>query len=190
MLETGRRTYRRHAALLYRFFSAGLSALSHIRPLFTLALRILTGGKRKIKGQVVPVNAHLGSAVQVLLTKEKLERLISESPAVGLMDECLCRAVGGCEKYPKELGCLVLGEAARALHPGLGRLVGKEEALAHAGRALRLGLAPTAVRMKSEALLWSLDKGGFLTVCFCCPCCCLMRKSGRRAKPSRSMQAS
>lgn len=182
MVESGRRPYRRRAALLYRLFSAGLSLLSRVRPLFMLALRILTGRKRKIRGPLATVNAHLGSAVQVALKRDDVERFIAESPAVGLMHECLCRTVGGCAGYLKELGCLVLGEAARGLHPGLGRLVGREEALAHAERALRLGLAPTAVRMKSEALLWSLKAGGFLTVCFCCPCCCLMRKAGSGAK--------
>jgi hypothetical protein len=183
MVESGRRPYKRRAVLLYRLFSSGLSLLSRVRPLFSLALRILTGRKRDIRGPLAPVNARLGSAVQVALKREELIRLISESPAVARVEECLCRTVGGCTTHPKELGCLLLGEAARSLHPGLGRLVGREEALAHAERALCLGLAPTAVRMRSEALLWSLEAEGFLTVCFCCPCCCLMYKAGGAKRP-------
>lgn len=83
--------------------------------------------------------------------------------------------MGGCADYPADLGCLVLGDAVLGLHPGLGRQVAKEEAVAHAERALELGLTPLVIHFKSDALLWSLEHERMLTICFCCPCHCLLR---------------
>ena len=104
-----------------------------------------------------------------------LAELIQRSAAVGMMHECLCRSVGSCAEYPKDLGCLVLGEAVRSLHPGLGRAVSQEEAMAAVDRALALGLSPMVVHFKGDALLWSLEHSKMLTICFCCPCHCLLR---------------
>lgn len=161
--------------MLYRLLSFGLAIVSPLKPLFRLVVRVLTGHKRQIRGHVLPVNIPLGEPVQAMLSREVLAELIASSTAVGAMDECLCRKVGGCTDYPGDLGCLVLGDAVHALHPGLGHAVDQEEALAIVDRALWLGLAPMVVHFKSDAVLWSLKHSKMLTVCFCCPCHCLLR---------------
>lgn len=174
------RPYRRYAYALYRIFSWGLATLSRVKPLFLLALRILTHRKQSVKGHILPMNAPVGQPEQEALGREVLERLISESTAVALMNECMCRSVGGCEKYPRELGCLVLGNEALRVHPSLGREVSREEALKHADRALSLGLTPMVIHFKGDSVLWSLDHRRMLTVCFCCPCHCLIFKAMKK----------
>lgn len=180
--------YRKHARALYRLFSWGLSALSGVKPLFRLALRILTGRSRHIRGHVLPVNRSLGEAAQTALSRDVLAGLIARSTAVGAMNECLCRAVGGCTDYPADLGCLLLGDAVRELHPGLGREVSRQEALNRVDRALALNLTPMIIHFKSDAVLWSLDHSRMLTICFCCPCHCLIREAvGSRSAPSANL---
>jgi hypothetical protein len=125
---------------------------------------------------VLAVNASLGGAENLALTREELERLVQRSQGIALMDECMCRAVGGCGDYPRDIGCLVLGADVCNLHPGLGRPASWVEAMARVDRALGCGLVPMAMRLKSDAVLWSLRGGSFLTICFCCPCHCLVLK--------------
>lgn len=167
--------YKAHARLLYRLFSWGLSVVTPVKPLFRLALRLLTGRKQSIRGHILPVNANLGQPVQTQLSRELLVGLINRSTAVGAMHECLCRATGGCEEFPKDLGCLVLGQSVHSLHPGLGREVSREEAIEVVDRSLALGLSPMVVHFKGDALLWSLEHSKMLTICFCCPCHCMLR---------------
>ncbi len=167
--------YKPHARLLYRLFAWGLSVVSPVKPLFRLALKVLTGRKRSIRGHILPVNANLGQPVQTQLSRELLVELINRSTAVGAMHECLCRAVGGCEEFPKDLGCLVLGQSVLSLHPGLGREISREEAAAVVDRAFALNLSPMVVHFKGDALLWSLEHNKMLTICFCCPCHCMLR---------------
>lgn len=176
-MRRGRTPYKRYAAPLYRLYSWGLAALSHCRPLFSLALRILTSEKQPVRGRILPLNAPVGRPEQAPVARDVLEKLIGRSEGIALMHECLCRSVGGCAEYPKEVGCLVLGEAARSVHPALGRPAGAAEALERVDSALRLGLVPMVMRLRCDSMLWSLEEGRMLTVCFCCPCHCLMRKA-------------
>lgn len=178
------KTYKRYANALYRLYSWGLSILSHVKPLFRFTLRMLTSEKREMKGRILPINTPLGSPMQSPLGRDVLQHLIERSTAVGTMNECMCRSVGGCKDYPADLGCLVLGEAANSLHPGIGRAVSRKEALAVVDRALGLGLVPMVIHLKSDAMLWSLEHSRMLTVCFCCPCHCLIQKALAAQKPS------
>lgn len=171
------RSYKRYANALYRLYSFGLSALSHVKPLFRFALRVLTSERRELSGRILPLNTKLGSPAQTPLGRDALEHLIERSTAVGAMNECMCRAVGGCRDYPADLGCLVLGDAVKSLHPSLGRAVERSEAMAIVDRALGLGLVPMVIHLKSDAMLWSLEHSRMLTVCFCCPCHCLIQKA-------------
>jgi hypothetical protein len=178
MKRPGRVPYRRRAKLNYRLYAAGLAALSFVKPLFSLALRLLLKEARPLRGRLLPVNMPVGSPVQAALSRDELKKLVEQSTGIALLHECLCRTVGGCAGYPRDLGCLVLGEAARTLHPGLGFQADREQAMARVDKALGCGLVPMVMRFKSDAALWSLD-GKLLTVCFCCRCHCLVLKALR-----------
>jgi ferredoxin len=69
-----------------------------------------------------------------------------------------------------------MGEAARRIDPRLGRLVTRKEAHDHVRRARKAGLVHLIGRNKLDTV-W-LDTGPgekLLTVCNCCPCCCLWK---------------
>jgi hypothetical protein len=90
------------------------------------------------------------------------------------MDRCICRDAEGCRDYPIDLGCLFLGEAAAGINPKLGRPVTQAEALAHVARAREAGLVHIIGRNKLDTVWLGVGPGQrLMTICHCCPCCCL-----------------
>jgi ferredoxin len=92
------------------------------------------------------------------------------------MNHCICRETEECKDYPIDIGCLFLGEAVKHINPKLGHPVTQEEALAHLQRAREAGLVHMVGRNRIDSV-W-MGAGPFdklLTICNCCPCCCLWR---------------
>jgi ferredoxin len=54
-------------------------------------------------------------------------------------------------------------------------------------QVLNVGLAPMIVRFRGDGVLWSLDHRRMLTVCFCCPCHCLMNGAAGALPPARGI---
>ncbi|MHA1862446.1 MAG: DUF362 domain-containing protein, partial [Candidatus Thorarchaeota archaeon] len=93
-----------------------------------------------------------------------------------IMNFCICRAAAKCKDYPIELGCLFMGEAAEGINPKLGRRVSKEEAHEHVKRCREAGLVHMIGRNKLDTSWLGVSPGDkLLTVCNCCPCCCLWK---------------
>jgi ferredoxin len=92
------------------------------------------------------------------------------------MDSCICRASASCQDYPTDLGCLFLGEAALGINPELGRRVTKAEASQHVARCREAGLIHLVGRNKLDTVWLGTGPGHrLLTICNCCPCCCIWR---------------
>ncbi|MBW1710912.1 MAG: 4Fe-4S dicluster domain-containing protein [Deltaproteobacteria bacterium] len=96
------------------------------------------------------------------------------------MNTCICREASKCGDYPVDLGCLFLGEAVLGINPKLGRIVSAEEALDHVtrcrARCREAGLVHMIGRNKLDSVWLNTRPGGkLLTICNCCPCCCLWR---------------
>ncbi len=105
-----------------------------------------------------------------------------------IMKACLCRQAEQCQDYPQDLGCLFLGEAVLKINPRLGRLVTKEEALAHEQRCREAGLVHLIGRDRIDSMwLGVRPSSRLLTICNCCPCCCLFRVLPR-LRPSISQR--
>jgi UDP-glucose 4-epimerase len=134
-------------------------------------------------GHIVPVDVDVGGGKHVVLPMEIVRALIERSDPVCIMSECLCRRGEGCRAFPTDLGCLLLGSAAWDLHPGLGWIVEKEEAIAHAKRAIDMGLFPLIVHNEFDAWLWGIDYRRMMNICFCCDCCCSVRRNIRHRYP-------
>jgi ferredoxin len=113
---------------------------------------------------------------QHVVPHEVVEHFIRASPHRWRMDRCICREASGCQHYPLDLGCLFLGAATRDIHPKLGQPLSCEEALAHARRCRDAGLVHLIGRNKLDTVWLSVGPGyQLLTICSCCPCCCLWR---------------
>jgi ferredoxin len=124
--------------------------------------------------RTIPVDEAIGRPDEVVLPSQVVEYFVELANVHWIMDFCLCRAAEGCQDYPIELGCLFLGEAALGINPELGRRVTKEEALAHVQRCRDEGLVHLVGRNKLDTVWLGVGPGRqLLTVCNCCPCCCL-----------------
>jgi len=102
------------------------------------------------------------------------EHFIREASHHVLLDYCPCRKALGCSEYDANIGCIFVGEGAREINPEVGRHVGVEETLDHLHRAVDAGLIPMVGKVKFDAdYLGVKDRHRLMTICICCPCCCL-----------------
>lgn len=128
------------------------------------------------KDQVIQVNESLSPHGEIVLPSKIVEYFINKANYHWIMSFCICRDSLQCENYPINLGCLFLGEAAMGINPQFGRRVTKEEALEHARRCREAGLIHLIGRNKLDASWLNVSPGNkLLSICNCCPCCCLHR---------------
>jgi len=105
-----------------------------------------------------------------------LDRIIDEASHRVVYDYCGCRRAYGCEHYPVEIGCLLMGDSAIEGGSSHAREVTPAEAREHARAAVDGGLVPIIGKARIDNALFGIkDRGRMLTVCFCCECCCITR---------------
>ncbi|MBU1671675.1 MAG: 4Fe-4S binding protein [Actinobacteria bacterium] len=159
----------------HRFLGARLTRL----PLLgRLSDRMLFEGDELVilpPAAVLPVGEEVGGEeASAVLPDELVHRLIDQAGFLWVMDSCICRQATGCEDYPADLGCLFMGQAARDINPMLGRRVSRDEAHAHIHHAREHGLFHLVGRNRLDTVWLGVGPGDhLLTVCNCCPCCCL-----------------
>jgi len=159
-----------------RFLMARLTRLPLVGPAVD---RLLFAGDDIIYlplNQAIPVHESPEMPGEMVLPSQVVEHFIEQASVHWIMDVCICRDAAHCHDYPVDLGCLFLGEAALGINPRLGRRVTKEEALAHVRRARQAGLVHMVGRNKLDTVWLGVGPGDrLLTICNCCPCCCLWR---------------
>jgi Pyruvate/2-oxoacid:ferredoxin oxidoreductase delta subunit len=125
---------------------------------------------------VVEVDEAVDRPIEMPLPSQVLEHFIKQAETLWVMNACICRAGNECQDYPIDLGCLFLGEAAAGINPELGRPVSQEEALDYVRTCREAGLVHLIGRNKLDTLWLGIGPGDqLLTICHCCPCCCLWR---------------
>jgi ferredoxin len=128
------------------------------------------------RDQVVPVHQSVELPGEMVLPSQVVDHFIRAASTHWIMNFCLCRDSSQCQDYPIELGCLFLGQAAAGINPKLGHQVTMEEALAHARRCREAGLVHLIGRNKLDTAWLGVGPGDkLMTICNCCPCCCLWR---------------
>jgi ferredoxin len=128
------------------------------------------------KDDVIQINEPVGGPEEMVLPSQLVDHFIGEANYHWVMNFCICRDASRCRSYPTDLGCLFMGEAVLDINPELGRLVTREEALAHVRRCRDAGLVHLIGRNKLDSVWLGAQPGHkLLTVCNCCPCCCLWR---------------
>jgi ferredoxin len=104
-----------------------------------------------------------------------LEHLIKTASHRTIMNFCPCRDTMDCKDYPREFGCIFLGDAAKLINAELGRAATVEEALEYARTCRERGLIHRVGKFSAD-LNWLNEEVGphtkLLTVCNCCLCCC------------------
>lgn len=128
----------------------------------------------------VPVNKQLQESESVVIPKQIIQDVIRKTSHRAILPTCLCRVGCRCENHDMGIGCIFLGEATKQMDPSLGKPATVDEALKHLDKAIDNGLIPQIGKVDPDAF-WSgvkmKDWDRFLTLCFCCTCCCIaMRK--------------
>jgi len=125
---------------------------------------------------VVPVHETVTQGEDIVLPSAVMEHFIRTASHRWIMNFCLCRSANHCKDYPQELGCIFLGEAVLKINPRFGHLASVEEALEHARRGRAAGLVHMVGRNKVDSIwLGATPAFKLLTICHCCPCCCLWK---------------
>ena len=129
------------------------------------------------RDKVLHLNRPLEDPESVVLPSQVVDHFIEKANYLWIMNDCICRDATHCKEYPINVGCLFLGEAAMGINPKLGRPATKEEARQHQRRAVEMGLIQLVGRIKLDKLWLNVRPGSkLLSICNCCPCCCLWGK--------------
>jgi ferredoxin len=128
----------------------------------------------------LPVNERIEGPSSSFVPEQVLEEIVRASAHHVIIRRCTCRDGNQCSHHPVGLACLLLGQGAQEIDPAVGRHVSVEEAVEHTRRCVTDGLIPFVGRFKADNLIWGVrDRGRLLTVCFCCPCCCIIMNTAR-----------
>lgn len=124
----------------------------------------------------VVIHEVIDNQENIIVPSDVVVHFIKEAKQIFLMNACICREAAGCQDYDHSIGCIFLGEAVLEINPKLGRLVNQETALAHLQRAREAGLMHLIGRDKIDAVWMGVKPyTKLMTICNCCPCCCLFR---------------
>ncbi|NVM43371.1 MAG: 4Fe-4S binding protein [Candidatus Lokiarchaeota archaeon] len=133
------------------------------------------------RGSAIPINVKLGTYENQMVPMVVLEHFLKKANLRYLVD-CGCRIGKNCKDYDYRTGCMYLGKGVEKLALDLpwriekhAHLATYEEAIAQARKAVESGLVPVMGRYRAEAaVMYALpDEGNMLTICYCCPCCCV-----------------
>jgi len=132
--------------------------------------------KDSVAQKTIEIGKQIDRPEEMALPSEIVHHFIEKANKHWIMNFCICRDASKCEDYPIEYGCLFMGDAVDDINPKLGRLVTKEEAHEYARKCREAGLVHLIGRNKLDAQWLGVHPGEkLLTVCNCCPCCCLWK---------------
>lgn len=122
----------------------------------------------------IPIHADIELPPGVVAPRTIIEHFIEQSPVHALVRRCPCRTAMKCKDFDREFGCTFLGAGAAKIDERIARLVGRDEALEHLDRACEMGLVSVIGKFKGDALALGVrDHARLMTICHCCPCCCV-----------------
>ena len=156
-----------------------VARLTHNPVLGALIDRMLFKGDELVylpSNRSILIQENIQSTDNTILPSQVLDHFIEQASHRWIMNFCICRESNQCQDYPRQYGCIFLGEAVQQINPKLGRLVSKTEALEHAQRCREAGLVHMIGRNKLDMMWLGAGPGEkLLTICNCCPCCCLWK---------------
>lgn len=130
--------------------------------------------RRKSSITYLPINESLRTQGEPT-PPEVIAAYIERTPQRVIMNRCLCRTARDCRDYPLDIGCLFMGESALRMPAQISRRVDAAEARRHLEQAVRAGLVPLVGKVRFDNFAFLIpDEKKLLSVCFCCPCCCMM----------------
>ena len=111
---------------------------------------------------------------RTILPSDIVKALIDRTDDIFIMNFCLCRKSNRCKDYPIDHGCVFLGKGIRKIPEKFGRVATKDEAKSYIDECTELGFVHIIGRNKLDSMwLHTGDKRDLMSICNCCPCCCL-----------------
>ncbi|MBD3196694.1 MAG: 4Fe-4S ferredoxin [Candidatus Lokiarchaeota archaeon] len=130
------------------------------------------------KDGVIEINQPVNKQNNLVLPSKILEYFIEKANYHFIMDFCICRSSMDCQDYPIEFGCLFLGKGTLDINQRLGKRVSQLEALDHIKKCADAGLVHMIGKNRLDKQWLGVGDGDkLLSICNCCPCCCLWRIS-------------
>jgi Pyruvate/2-oxoacid:ferredoxin oxidoreductase delta subunit len=149
-----------------------------------LGRRVLDADNTNLTYMPIYENLELPSGVAA--PNSIIEHFIREASHHVILNRCPCRSELDCQDFDPDFGCTFLGEGARVVDPEVGRHVSMEEALEHLNQAKEAGLISVLGSFKGDAIMLGVkDRHRLMTICHCCPCCCITNKMHLGSRESR-----
>ena len=124
--------------------------------------------------QTIQVNEEINQPQSMVIPSQIIDHYIRKANHRWIMDFCICRDGDKCGDYPRDLGCLFLGEPVMDINSKMGRVVNEEEALEHARKCREAGLVHIIGSNRIDSIWLGVHPTEeLMTICNCCPCCCL-----------------
>ncbi len=124
----------------------------------------------------ISVNKKIESEGSQFLPTDVIKQVIRRCEDIVIMDSCLCRRSNNCSDYPQDIGCIFLGPTSKKIPSDICHKATVEEALKQVDRADEAGLSHLIGRNKLDSVWMNVHpREGLLTICHCCPCCCLWK---------------
>lgn len=159
----------------WRFWIAGLTKKSKVAKK-VINKMLFEKDDVVVLPNTIPINQKIESDGSDFLPTDVMKEVIKQCEDIVIMDTCLCRTSNKCEDYPQDIGCIFLGPTSRKIPRTIGHTATVEEALAHVDKADAAGLSHIIGRNKIDSVWMNVRPGeGLLTICHCCPCCCLWK---------------
>ncbi len=128
------------------------------------------------RDKVIEIGKKVKKQKDIVLPSQVAHHFVDEAEHHWMMDTCICRRVMKCKDYPVDLGCLFMGQAATEISPEDGHRVTRDEAHEHLRRCREAGLVHIIGRAKFDTVWLGVGPDHkFLSLCSCCPCCCVAR---------------
>ena len=151
-------------------------------PMFKKLVKEEIADMKKNFGAYIPINKTLDFGSQVLALKV-IKHFIDKAANIVIRAKCGCRDVHNCQDHDHSLGCMYMGRdtlSMKKMSEGSlreTRVLTKEEAWDVVIRAYENGLIPLMGRSMGEAAIFGVEETGhFMSMCFCCACCCMNGK--------------
>lgn len=168
-----------------RFFVAGLTKKSRIIDKIIKKMLFEHDGTyfvpsdtavKNISSQTIEMDYSFKNPDMIVMPSDFIKTMINEADDIVIMNKCLCRNSAGCTDYPKDLGCIFLGKTTRKISRKHCREVTQQEAIDHIDKCRDAGLIHIMGRNKIDSIWMNVRPDEeLLTICNCCPCCCLWR---------------
>lgn len=168
-----------------RFFVAGLTRKSKVMDKIVKKTLFEHDGTyfipsdtavKNISSQTIQMDYSVKNPDMVVMPSDIIKSVLNEADDIVIMNKCLCRRSTGCTEYPIDLGCIFLGKTTRKISRKHCREVTREEAIEHIDKCRDAGLVHIMGRNKIDSVWMNVRPNEeLLTICNCCPCCCLWR---------------